>query len=301
MSTVNPVIYKSPHISAGDRFGFTLFLSALINVIVILGVTFNPLDNEDNDTMAPTLEVMLVPNRSDRAPEKADFLAQSNQEGGGDATDKRRPQTPNPAMMTTADDSSSPEFMPQLKQQPKPEDVQREVLTAERSDHVAPSKKPQSPEVPDLKTPTAQDLVRRGQEIARLNASLGEQLEINAKRPKPKFLTAASAKEYKYASYMADWERKIEKVGSINFPDEARRRNLQGDLLLDVAINPDGTIIDVTIRRSSGQKILDDAALRIVHQAAPFERFPASFLKDFNVLHITRTWQFLPGGTLDTR
>lgn len=300
MSTVQSV-YKPPQISAGDRFGFTLFLSALINVIVILGVTFNPLDSIDNDTMSPTLEVILVPHRSERAPENADFLAQSNQEGGGDAPDKRRPQTPNPAMITTSDDTSSPEFMPELKQQPKPEDVQREVLTAKRSDYMAPNKKPQSPEIPELKTPTAADLLQRGQEIARLNASLGEQLEINAKRPRPKFLTGANAKEYKYAAYMADWERKIEKVGSVNFPDEARRRNLQGQLLLDVAINPDGTIVDVTIRRSSGQKILDDAALRIVHLAAPFERFPASFLKDFTVLHITRTWQFLPGGTIDTR
>lgn len=300
MSTVQSV-YKPPQISAGDRFGFTLFLSALINIIVILGVTFNPLDRVDNDTMSPTLEVILVPHRSERAPENADFLAQSNQEGGGDAPDKRRPQTPNPAMITTSDDTSSPEFMPELKQQPKPEDVQREVLTAKRSDYMAPNKKPQSPEIPELKTPTAADLLQRGQEIARLNASLGEQLEINAKRPRPKFLTGANAKEYKYAAYMADWERKIEKVGSVNFPDEARRRNLQGQLLLDVAINPDGTIVDVTIRRSSGQKILDDAALRIVHLAAPFERFPASFLKDFTVLHITRTWQFLPGGTVDTR
>ena len=295
------MIYKSPRISAGDRFGFTLFLSALINVIVILGVTFNPLDRDDNDSMAPTLEVILVPNRSERAPENADYLAQSNQEGGGDAPDKRRPTTPNPAMVTTADDTSSPEFMPQIKQQPTPEDIQREVLTAERSDHVAPNKKPQNPQVPELKTPTAAELMARGAEIARLNASLGEQLEINAKRPKPKFITGANAKEYKYASYMADWERRIEKFGSINFPDEARRRNLHGNILLDVAINPDGTVVDVTIRKSSGIKILDDAALRIVHLAAPFAPFPPAFLKDFTVLHITRTWQFLPGGMLDTQ
>jgi protein TonB len=300
MSTAQPV-YKSPRISAGDRFGFTLFLSALINVIVILGVTFNPLDNDNNDSMAPTLEVILVPNRSERAPENADFLAQSNQEGGGDAPDKRRPSTPNPSMFTTADDNTSPEFMPQIRQNPTPEDMQREVLTALRSDYVAPNKKPKSPEVPEMKAPSAEDLVRRGQEIARMNQSLGEQLEINAKKPRPKFLTGASAKEYKYASYMADWEHKIEKVGSVNFPDEARRRNLHGDLLLDVAINPDGTIVDVTIRRSSGQKILDDAALRIVHLAAPFQAFPPGFLKDFTVLHITRTWQFLPGGVLDTK
>jgi len=147
----------------------------------------------------------------------------------------------------------------------------------------------------DLKEPQ-----RRSMGIVHLNASLGEQLEITAKRPRPKYLTGASSKEYKYASYMADWERKIEAVGSVNFPDEARRRNLQGDLLLDVAINPDGSIVDVVIRRSSGNKLVDDAALRIVYLAAPFAPFPPSFLENFTVLHITRTWRFSPDGKVET-
>lgn len=289
---------KSPVISAADRFGFTLFISAVINAVVVLGVSFSPFDPDDEDSMAPTLEVILVPTRSERAPEEADFLAQSNQIGGGEADDKHRPSTPTPAPFTTADDSTSPAFMPKVQAQPKPDTLERELLTAQDSDWAIPTKKQERPEIKDLKTPTAAEMVQRGKEIAQLTASLAEQQDVLAKKPRPKFISAANAKEYKYASYIADWERKVEKVGSLNFPDEAKRKGLHGDLLLDVAILPDGTVFEVQVRRSSGYTVLDDAARRIVHLAAPFAPFPPGFRKDFDVLHITRTWQFLPGGVL---
>jgi protein TonB len=292
---------KAPAITASDRFGFTLFVSAVVNAVVVLGVTFAPLDPSDNEEIAPTLEVILVPTRSERAPDEADFLAQSNQVGSGEAEDKRRPSTPTPSPITTADTSSAPAFMPQLKAQPKPENLERELMTAHESDWTIPSKKQEQPEIPEIKTPTAAELVQRGEQIARLSAELSEQMELYAKRPRNKFLSAANAKEYKYAAYISDWERKVEKVGSINFPDEAKRRNIKGDLILDVAIQPDGTIADVQIRRSSGNRVLDDAALRIVHLAAPYAAFPAGFRKEFDILHITRTWEFLPGGMLDTK
>lgn len=293
-------LLKSPVISASDRFGFTLFMSALINAIVILGISFSPLDDDD-DTTAPTLEVILVPTRSDRAPTEADFLAQSNQQGGGDLDEKRRPTTPSPAMITTSDTTGSPDFTPQLKAQPKPDQVQREMLTALQSTDSVPSDKLQRPEVVELKTTTAAELMQRSEEIARLNAELSDHLEAYAKKPRIKVLSSASTKEYKYASYLVDWERRVEKIGRLNFPAEAKSRGMQGSLLLDVAINHDGTIVDVQVRRSSGSAILDDAARRIVHLAAPFTPFPPDFRKDFDVLHITRTWQFLQGGKLDTQ
>jgi protein TonB len=292
---------KAPAITAADRFGFTLFVSAVINAVVVLGVTFAPNDPSDNEEIAPTLEVILVPTRSERAPDEADFLAQSSQIGSGEAEDKRRPSTPTPSPITTADTSSAPAFLPQLKAQPKPENLERELMTAHESDWEIPSRKQEQPEIPEIKTPTAAELVQRGEQIARLSAELSEMQEIYAKRPRNKFLSAANAKEYKYAAYITDWERKVEKVGSINFPDEAKRNNMKGDLILDVAIQPDGTIADVQIRRSSGNRVLDDAALRIVHLAAPFAAFPSAFRKEFDILHITRTWEFLPGGMLDTK
>jgi len=92
---------------------------------------------------------------------------------------------------------------------------------------------------------------------------------------------------------MEAWRSKVERIGNLNYPDEARKRKLSGSLILDVALNPDGSVNDVVVRRSSGQKILDDAAIRIVHLAAPFAPFPADIRKDTDILHITRTWQFL--------
>ena len=92
---------------------------------------------------------------------------------------------------------------------------------------------------------------------------------------------------------MEAWRAKVERVGNLNYPEEARRRKLAGQLVLDVALNPDGKINQITIRRSSGHKVLDDAAIRIVELAAPYAPFPEEIRAETDVLHITRTWQFL--------
>ena len=91
---------------------------------------------------------------------------------------------------------------------------------------------------------------------------------------------------------MDAWRRKVERIGNLNYPHEAARRGLSGVLLLDVALNPDGTIEDIALRRSSGQRILDDAAVRIVRLAAPFAKFPRSIAEEVDILHIERTWIF---------
>lgn len=150
-------------------------------------------------------------------------------------------------------------------------------------------------QLPRAQSMSDDDLKLRSQEIARRQAALNETVEVHARRPRVRILTTASTPEYKYASYLVDWERKVEKVGSLNYPDEAKRGGIQGDLLLDVAINHDGTVVNVQVRRSSGHAILDDAARRIVHLAAPFAPFPPDFRKEFDVLRITCTWKFSDG------
>lgn len=92
---------------------------------------------------------------------------------------------------------------------------------------------------------------------------------------------------------MEAWRAKVERVGNLNYPDAARKQNLSGSLILDVALNADGSINQITVRRSSRQKILDDAAIRIVELASPFAPFPEQIRKGTDILHITRTWQFL--------
>jgi protein TonB len=117
-------------------------------------------------------------------------------------------------------------------------------------------------------------------------------MEAKAKRPRRKFISATT-KEYKYAAYMEAWRSKVERVGNLNYPDQARKQNLSGSLVLDVALNQDGSINEITIRRSSGEKILDDAAIRIVELAAPYGPFPQHIKDETDILHIMRTWQFI--------
>jgi protein TonB len=135
-------------------------------------------------------------------------------------------------------------------------------------------------------------LLRQSFNIASLSAQVKNKLEAKAQRPRRTFISASTT-AYRYAAYMEAWRAKVERVGNLNYPDEARKRKLSGNLILDVALNPDGSVNDIVIRRSSGHKILDDAAIRIVHLAAPFSPFPADIRKDTDILHITRTWQFI--------
>jgi protein TonB len=136
-------------------------------------------------------------------------------------------------------------------------------------------------------------------EMARLTAEIERQTEAYAKRPRRKYISA-NTQEYGYADYMRAWVARVERVGNLNYPEEARRRGLSGQLVLTVAVRRDGTVERTDIIQGSGMKLLDDAAVRIVTLATPFPPLPRT-KDDVDVLHITRTWQFLPGGTLDTR
>ena len=140
--------------------------------------------------------------------------------------------------------------------------------------------------------PSAAQLITRSFALASLNAELQQKLDTHAKRPRQKFISA-NTQEYRYAAYMEAWRAKVERIGNINYPDEARRRQLSGALLLDVALRPDGSVIEILVRRSSGHKVLDDAAVRIVELAAPFAPFPADIAREVDILHVTRTWKFL--------
>ena len=156
----------------------------------------------------------------------------------------------------------------------------------------AKTKPAPAPEPPPVKTLNAAALVTQSLAMASLSAEIDQKLQAYAERPRRKWITARTT-ESKYAAYMDAWRIKVERVGNLNYPDEARRKRLSGALLLDVALNADGSINTVTLRRSSGHKVLDDAAIRIVELAAPYARFPANIAAETDILHIERTWRFL--------
>jgi periplasmic protein TonB len=142
------------------------------------------------------------------------------------------------------------------------------------------------------RTPSATELLTNSFKIASLSAEIRRKMEEKAKRPRRKFISATT-KEYKYAAYMEAWRSKVERIGNLNYPDQARKQKLSGSLVLDVALNQDGSLNEITIRRSSGEKILDDAAIRIVELSAPYGPFPQHIKDETDILHIMRTWQFI--------
>jgi monofunctional biosynthetic peptidoglycan transglycosylase len=132
-------------------------------------------------------------------------------------------------------------------------------------------------------------------EAIRLEAQIARDLEAYQKRPKRRFI-GARAEEYRFARYVEDWRMKVERVGNLNYPEAARAQKLYGSLILTVAIKADGSIEHILVDKSSGKKILDAAALRIVQLAAPYAAFPANIRRDTDILEITRTWTFTRGG-----
>lgn len=278
--------------SAVDRLGLMGFAAGLVHVVLILGLSFSMptarVDTVDN------LEVTLVQSHSERAPDDPQFLAQANQDGGG--TSERPDMASSPLPLNELGDKN--DRLPILKPPPQEQVVTlREVQPLLVQAH-APKKIRLSKITPERKEPEFEPenlgLIEEEEidsERARLSAEISRSWQEYQKRPKRKFLNART-QEYKYALYVDAWRAKVERVGNLNYPEEARRRSLAGNLMLDVAIKADGSVEGVTIRRSSGKKLLDDAAIRIVELAAPFPAFSAAISAEANILHITRTWKF---------
>ncbi len=169
---------------------------------------------------------------------------------------------------------------------------EKEIKTKETKPNTVKEKTRVKETIKKPKMPSATELLTNSFKIASLSAEVRRKMEAKAKRPRRTFISATT-KEYKYAAYMEAWRSKVERVGNLNYPEKARQQNLSGSLVLDVALNADGSINEITIRRSSGEKILDDAAVRIVELAAPYAPFPQHIKDETDILHIMRTWQFI--------
>ncbi len=282
MATLTQPRFEAP---TTDRLALTLFIATALHALIILGVSFEALDKDPPDQNTPTLDITVVNPSNDEDPEEYDYLAETSQEGAGNTEEKIRPQE----QMT----EQAPPVMPS-EMKPSP----AQVLT--RNDSTEKVQKPVDSET-DQKSEhaTAKELINRSMEMLTLNQQINQSLQAYSKAPKSKFISART-KQFKYASYMRDWVAKVERVGELNYPDAARRQNLSGKLIVQVALYPDGHVREITIRKPSGHKILDDAAVRIVKLAAPFAPFPENIKKETDVLYITRTWVFTSGNRLKT-
>lgn len=284
----------SAKVSAVDRIVFTLFMSIALNAIIILGIGFDFTDFFEQESPLPTLEVILVEKNDSEAPEDAEFLAQVDQSGMGNTQDQKTPRTMEAAQeLPVPFDGDSDILRPEQTTEQVPT-AQHDVLTQYDASTQIYTREIDEKQISEEMS-TA-ELIRKGQEIARLTAEIRESFEVYSKKEKHRFISA-STKSYRDAAYLDAWRRKIERVGT----NLAKRKGLSGNLVMDVAINKNGTIREVTILRPSGHKILDDTAIRIVRLASPYAPLPPEMLKDTDVLHITRTWLFTSNDGLNTR
>lgn len=279
-----------PKISTTDKNVLTFTLSALFISTIVLGIVFTL--NDNNSESLPTLDVILSKNKSLEAPEKADYFAQNDQQGGGDSEKHIRPQ--NIKTGIAADDQGN-HLQEQIENIPNIKEVKNTQLVVTNNSEKKVQSDKSAPDIVNKDNKNNEPL-KKNQSLAKLENNISERMESYAKRPKSKYISA-STKSFEFADYMQIWVKKIERVSNLNYPDEAKKLGFVGTLIMTVGINAEGTIKDIKIIQSSGYKSIDDAAEHLVQLSGPFEAIPKNKNK-IDILYITRTWQFLPGNKL---
>ncbi len=277
-----------------DRFLFALLLAGIIHAVLILGIGF---EMPKPEKIKQSLSVTLVQTPTRVAPKVADFLAQEHQTGSGDGQKKAIPRSqPLPPRETQGQHT---EHAPAPVPEPAPEAKRKPVLVqpkAEKSVSVADGEADQ-PEA----QPRRLDMSALSQQIAEVSTELNHSRETQAQGLRKVFINSVNAHKYKAAAYEHAWQEKIERIGNLNYPDEARRQKLSGSLVMTVGLRQDGTVYNIKVSHPSGHQVLDDAATRIVQLAAPFAPFPPELRQEADVLMITRTWRFYNDSRLETQ
>lgn len=299
-----------------------IWVSILLHAALLL-IQFEPDIKKFTDNL-PTLEVMLVNAKTNTKPDKADVLAQANLDRGGNTDQNRKMKSALPAMKQPrteftvqpmaeikAGKQAAKQKAEETKEQKHVAELEKqaqELMTQLKSTNKLESQPVQkavakeveqgSQETPG-KVLNMHDLTAAALEMDRLEALISKQQDDYQKRPRRKFI-GARTKEYRYALYVESWRQKVEKVGNLNYPEAAKNLKMYGQLQMTVSIKADGSIESIELNRSSGHKVLDEAARHIVELGAPYARFPDDVRKEIDVLGITRTWTFTKEDSLAT-
>lgn len=272
------------------RLVAAMMASLLLHAIVFFGVTFQ-FPQPKSDKIASSLEVVLVNNKTQTKPKESQLLAQDNLDGGGNTEEDRRAKTPFPVLPRNKPviaESVAQQKVKQLEQEAK-----KLMAAVSETPQIELPKEHKNESESKSVAVDSTDLLLRSLDIARLRAQIDQDHDSYQKRPKRKFV-GARTKEYRFARYVEDWRIKVERIGNLNYPEAARKEKLYGNLQLTVGIRADGSLESIEINRSSGEKILDEAAVNIVKLAGQngFAPFPPDISQDTDILHITRTWVF---------
>lgn len=272
----------------------SIAFSLCLHAFILFGIGFVMPDPKKNQNFLQPLEVVLVNSKSRSVPVKADALAQHSLDGGGNTPDNLRASTPLPNL--SDDKQFTPEQSTQRLQ--KLEQQVKKLMTQAKSMYSVTQEQAEK-QKQDGSNMNGRDLVQRSLEIARLEAQINREFSAYQKLPQRKFI-GARTQEYRYAQYIEDWRIKVERIGNLNYPVQARQQKIFGKLQLTVSIRSNGTLESVEVSKSSGQRILDAAAVRIVKLAAPYAPFPDDIRKDTDILSIVRTWHFTSADQLES-
>jgi protein TonB len=270
----------------------TCFLAALFHGIVILGVTFSSSKGDEGGPDSPALEVVLV---NDQAPladknPNARYIAQRTQLGTGNSLNGQRTLIPKSSQVPV-DRLGIPGG---------------EGIAAARNGETAGDDELVATHAPAVKIlyfaaataakePTQMpELLEKRPDLAMTPNDDGIELRLRGES-KQQLWIAADTRESDVAVYLDIWRRKIERVGTINFPDVARRKQLSGTPVIEVTIGSDGKLLNTVIRRTSGHAEIDEAAMRILKLASPYDPFPGAMNAKHDQIRIAYEWQFLGG------
>lgn len=280
-----------------ERFRFMIFLSACAHALLVLGVGFTYLTDANNEA---TIEVTLAQYRSQIQPDDADFIAQENQTGSGSQHEATVPSSP---FLSDLNDADINEVRPAPEAQvlnETPEQPKLTALTSINAEQVIAQQRnaPEQEEKQALSEQSSSEEISLA--IASLQAQLDLQQQAFARQPRKYTLSSASARKSHEASYLDSWRRRVEAVGNINYPVQARQQQVYGNVRMLIALNASGQISETRIIQSSGESLLDQAAVDIVNLAAPFEPFPEELKAEADILEIVRTFRFHEGNTLSS-
>jgi periplasmic protein TonB len=282
---------------ANDRMLTTCFLAALFHGIVILGVTFSSPGGKAGGDGAPALEVILV---NDQAPSvaknpNAQYLSERSQKGSGNTLKRERALIPKSSLMPVERagiPSGAGLAAIQAGTDAGDEELISTHMPAQKIFYFAsPTAAKESSQLPLL--------LEKRPDLAMTANSDGVELRMRGEA-REQLWVAADTRESDVAVYLDGWRRKIERVGTMNFPDVARRRKLSGTPVIEVTIGADGRLLQTIIRRSSGHAEIDEAAMRILKLAAPFDPFPGELSAKHDEIRIAYEWQFLGGASQGT-
>lgn len=273
---------------AADRLPGMLFLAALVHGVLIIGVTFNP-NLADQFADAISLEVTIVADADQKIdrPDKAEYLAQASQQGGGNTTQQVRATAPEESQSPI--DNPGQETGDNFLESMHHETAADELLTTQQEQDLKIVDNPRQQPQPQDSTAMA---LRSGSDATLpLPQEKDASLLITDQDPR-QLIISADTREAVIAGYLDSWKRRIEAVGDEYFPELGDLDGLTGSPTLEVSIRSSGELDEVIIRKSSGSAVLDQAALDILRRASPFDPFPPDVRAEYDSLRFAYKWLF---------